>query len=226
MYQAVFFDVFNTIIGVHWPGRSQHQRLPMQKTVERTLGRLDASWQAAYGRARSEQAGQANLSSRFFATLADRTGVAKGGVIAPLRRNEHTLRHWLAVYEDTVSTLQILRDTCRLGIISNAWPYLESMLRLLGLWDYFESVIISAQVGLSKPNPAIYDLAVRTLRIRPEQAIFVDDTPQNVVAAERVGLKGLWLVRSPVPPDGVPAPYRHLTMIYSLEQVIPLIERV
>jgi HAD superfamily hydrolase (TIGR01509 family) len=225
MYQAVFFDAFNTLIGVHWPGRPQSKPLPLQATMERKLSRLDANWQAAYGRAHGGAGGQPDRRAHLLAMLADRSGVAHGRLIAPMRRNEHTLRHWLHVYEDTLSTLQSLSEVCRLGVISNAWPYLESILQLLGLWEYFESIIISAQVGLSKPNPAIYELAVRRLHIRPEQAAFVDDMPQNVVAAENVGLKGLWLVRGQAEAQDVPAPYRHLTQIYSLQQVIPLVER-
>ena len=224
MYQAVFFDVFNTLVHLHWPGRPETRRLPLQRVLEHRLSHLDASWQAAYGRARGGPSGQVSLFTKLFAAAADHTGVAKGSLLAPMRRNETTLRHWLNVYEDTVTTLQTLSESCKLGIISNAWPYVESMLRLLGLWDYFESVTISAQVGLSKPNPAIYQLALRTLHIGAEQALFVDDMPQNVVAAERVGIKGLWLLRSPVSPDDVPAPYRQLTQIYTLHQLIPLIK--
>jgi HAD superfamily hydrolase (TIGR01509 family) len=225
MYQAVFFDAFNTLIGVHWPGKSHAGRLPLQTTIERRLSRMDANWQAAYGRARGAPSGRPDLKAHVMAALADHSGLAHGGLIAPLRRNEHTLRYWLSVYEDTLSTLQCLSNVCTLGIISNAWPYLESMLKLLGLWEYFESVIISSQVGLSKPNPAIYELALHSIHIPAEQALFVDDMPQNVIAAEKVGLKGLWLVRGHTNPSDSPAPYRHLTQIHSLQQIIPLMER-
>lgn len=225
MYQAVFFDVFNTLIGAHWPGKSETRQLPLQRVVERRLGGLDAKWQAAYGRVHAGQPGEANWFSRLLAALADHSGMAGSGPLTLWRRNGASLHNWLMVYEDTLATLPRLREMCKLGIISNAWPYLESILQWLGLWEYFESIIISAQVGLSKPNPAIYELALRTLHIHAEQAIFVDDMPQHVVAAERVGLKGLWLMRMPILPQDIPARYRHLTQIYSLEQVIPLVER-
>ncbi len=223
MYQAVFFDVFNTLITLHWPGKAEDRRLPLQRVVERRLSHIDGKWQAAYGRARGQASGRVTLPTKLFAAVADHTGVAKGTLLKPMQRNETSLRHWMNVYEDTVTTLQALSESCKLGIISNAWPYVESMLRLLGLWDYFESVILSAQVGLSKPNPAIYELGLRSLGIRADQALFVDDTPQNVLAAERVGLESLWLLRSPVSPDDVPDRYRHLTQIYTLHQLIPLI---
>ncbi len=224
MYQAVFFDVFNTLVGLHWPGRSEPKRLPLQKVVERRWGQLDAKWQATYGRARASQPGETNRFSRLMAALADRSGVSSGGPLALWRKNEQALHHWFSAYEDTLSTLSTLHSICKLGVISNAWPYLESILRLLGIWDYFESVIISARVGLSKPSPAIYELALRTLHMSAQQAVFVDDLAQNVAAAERVGLKGLWLVRTPVAPEKVPARYRHLTQIDTLAQLIPFME--
>mgnify|MGYP001115721675 CR=1 FL=1 len=223
IYQVVFFDAFNTLFSLRWPGVPRPTRLPRQQTVKQFLHHLDADLQAAYGRAHAGQPGEASLTTRLFAALADWTGLARTGPLALLRRNEGTVRHWLSVYSDTLSTLQVLSEICKLGIISNAWPYLESLLRLLGLWDYFESVIISAQVGLCKPNPAIYELALQTLRLSAEQAIFVDDLPANVVVADRLGFKALWLVRTRTKGEDIPEAYRSLPQIYSLEQVIPLV---
>lgn len=220
MYQAVFFDAFNTLFGTRWAKDAPTKKLPFQQAMKHFLHNFDASLQAAYGRAHT---GEASFPARLFAAFADRSGMARIGPWALLKRNEATIASWFRVYSDTLYTLQVLRETCRLGIISNAWPYLESLLHFLGLWPYFESVIISAKVGVSKPNPAIYELALRLLHIDAEQAIFVDDIPKNVLAAERVGLKGVWLLRTPLPAERVPAAYRHLTQIYSLQEVIPLV---
>jgi FMN phosphatase YigB (HAD superfamily) len=219
MYQAVFFDAFNTLFGTRWAKDSQARRLPLQQTVKILVHEFDAALQEAYGRARAGEPGAANCPTRLFANLADWTGMARSGPLAVVRKNEAGARRLFKVYSDAITTLQTLGEACQLGIISNAWPYLESLLHLLGLWPYFESVIISAQVGLSKPNPAIYELALRSLGIHAEQAIFVDDIPQNVLAAERVGLKGLWLVRTSK--RDFPPAFQHLTQIYSLSEIVP-----
>lgn len=220
MYQAVFFDAFNTLFGPRWAKDAPTKRLPFQQTMKHFLHNLDAGLQAVYGRAR---AGEAGFPARLFASFADWSGMARTGPWALLRRDEDTVASWFRVYSDALYTLQALHGTCKLGIISNAWPYLESLLRFLGLWPYFESVVISAKVGVSKPNPAIYELALRLFHIDADQVIFVDDIPKNVLAAERVGLKGLWLLRTPLPEARIPATYRHLTQIYSLQEVIPLV---
>jgi HAD superfamily hydrolase (TIGR01509 family) len=220
MYQAVYFDAFNTLFGTRWAKESQARRLPLQQIIKMLIHDLDAGLQEAYGRARSETPIKASRPTRLFANVADWTGMANSGPLAVIRRNEDSAHRWFKVYADAITTLTTLRDGCRLGLITNAWPYLESLLQLLGLWPYFESVTISAQVGLKKPNPAIYELALRSLGMSAEQAIFVDDIPQNVLAAERVGLKGLWLVRS-ARHDVAPA-FRHLQQITSLWEIVPI----
>jgi len=224
MYKAVYFDAFNTLIGVHWPGSTQPRQPRAQRAVERCFGRLDAGWQAAYGRSRCGPRAECHWHTHILAALADGTGVSRGNPIPILRRNEAVRNNFFEAYLDTLAALPILNGLCKLGIISNAWPYLESVLKWLGLWQYFESVIISAQVGHSKPGPAIYELALRALHVKAPEALFVDDTPQNVLAAERMGFKGLWLVRDRPPYDRMPLAYRDLTQIFSLEQIIPLVQ--
>jgi HAD superfamily hydrolase (TIGR01509 family) len=185
--------------------------------------RFDASLQAAYGRAQARAPGENSPLIRIFTELADRAGLATTGPLALLRRSETTVRRWFSVYADVWSTLQVLQQSCSLGIISNAWPYLEGLLNLLGLTQYFDSLTISAQVGHVKPSPAIFELALRSLRIAAQDAIFVDDLPENVAAAERMGLRSLWLVRAPLAPRRIPVAHRELDRIQSLEQLIPLL---
>lgn len=220
MYQAVYFDAYNTLFGSRWAKDSQARRLPLQQTIKQFMHEFDAHLQEAYGRAQVGQPAEASCPARFLATVADRTGLARTGPLVLMRQKEENARRWFKVYSDAISTLQTLSEVCKLGIISNAWPYLESLLHLLGLWPYFESVIISAQVGLTKPDPAIYELALRSLGISADRAIFVDDIPQNVLAAERVGLRSLWLNRTSR--SDTSAPYRHLTQISSLAEIIPI----
>ncbi len=188
------------------------------------MHRFDANLQAAYGRAKSSPPGENGPLTRFLADLADRTGMPTNGPLALLRRSETAVRRWFNVYADALYTLQVLQQSCRLGIISNAWPYLEGLLNLLGLTQYFDSLTISAQVGHIKPNPAIFELALRSLHIGAQEAIFVDDMPENVVAAERMGLRSLWLIRAPLASHRISVAHRELERIQSLEQLIPLLQ--
>lgn len=55
----------------------------------------------------------------------------------------------------------------------------------------FDATVISAEVGVRKPEPEIYRLALDGLEVRAEDAVFVDDFPQNVAAAEELGMIGV-----------------------------------
>jgi len=54
-----------------------------------------------------------------------------------------------------------------------------------------DSVILSPEVGLAKPDPAIFHLSVQQLDIQPNQGIFLDDLPENITAARQLGMLGI-----------------------------------
>jgi len=55
----------------------------------------------------------------------------------------------------------------------------------------FDLVMMSNEVGLQKPDPAIYRLALELLDVRPGEAIFIDDLAENVQAAQALGMAGI-----------------------------------
>jgi glucose-1-phosphatase len=91
-----------------------------------------------------------------------------------------------------VDYVRSLRPRLKTGLLSNAWDNLRRVLN--DTWeiaDAFDDIVISAEVGISKPDPRIYELAVLRLGVLPREAVFVDDFPHNIEAAQRVGLKGI-----------------------------------
>ncbi|MBR2528397.1 MAG: HAD family phosphatase [Blautia sp.] len=56
---------------------------------------------------------------------------------------------------------------------------------------YFEDTLVSADVGLVKPQPEIYRLAFEKFRIKPEESVFIDDAPANIEGAYYVGMPGI-----------------------------------
>ena len=57
--------------------------------------------------------------------------------------------------------------------------------------DFFDGVMVSSDVHLIKPDARIYELLCSTYDLKPEECVFIDDRPENVAAAERVGMKGI-----------------------------------
>jgi putative hydrolase of the HAD superfamily len=91
--------------------------------------------------------------------------------------------------EDLIAYIRGLRRTLRVGMISNAWSdarhKLETLFRIA---DDFDPLILSAEVGLAKPDPAIFELALRRAGVDASQAAFVDDFEENVAAAAALGM--------------------------------------
>ncbi len=75
------------------------------------------------------------------------------------------------------------------GLISNSWSTGHYDRQLLD--KLFNDVVISADVGLHKPDQAIYLLSCERLEIEPAQAVFVDDLRENIAGAEAVGMIGV-----------------------------------
>ncbi|WP_327290043.1 HAD family hydrolase [Streptomyces sp. NBC_01198] len=78
-----------------------------------------------------------------------------------------------------------------LVLVSNASVDLEDDLTALGLADLADHVVSSARVGLAKPDPRIYAVAVDLAGVAAERCLFVDDTRENVDAALALGMSAL-----------------------------------
>ena len=90
---------------------------------------------------------------------------------------------------ELVKFIRRLRPTYRTGMISNAWPEIrEQIEHEWRIADAFDKLIISAEVGLAKPDPRIYQLALEGLGVQASQAIFVDDFIENLEAASALGM--------------------------------------
>lgn len=111
--------------------------------------------------------------------------------------DEHYMTHAKAM-DHAIDTLQACRNMgLRLGVITNGHSHLQHRkIDLLGLREYFDTIVISGEVGLSKPDPQIYRLALERLGVGPDQCVLVGDHPRNDIwGAAQVGLQGIWLRR-------------------------------
>ncbi|RME38647.1 MAG: HAD family hydrolase, partial [Thermoflexia bacterium] len=91
--------------------------------------------------------------------------------------------------EDLVALLREVRALgLRTGLLSNHPTNLRRLLANHGLIALFDAIVISAEEGLMKPDPAIYRLILERLGAAPEEAAFVDDWRPNVEAARALGI--------------------------------------
>lgn len=107
--------------------------------------------------------------------------------------------HW-ALYPDTIASLQALKAAgYELGIISNFDTRLFSILRDLGIREYFDSVTISSLAKAAKPAPSIFQYALEQHAADPAEAVFVGDTmAEDVEGARSAGLFPILIAREDV----------------------------
>ena len=83
-------------------------------------------------------------------------------------------------------------------VTNNAREFSAGWRSLIPIAELFDAVIDSSEVGVRKPDPAIFALALRELGgVAPEHAVFLDDFPGNVAAARRLGMHGVLVEDDP-----------------------------
>jgi epoxide hydrolase-like predicted phosphatase len=92
---------------------------------------------------------------------------------------------------DLAAYARTLRSRARVAALTNTWSFGRALIERRGIADLFDLILISAEEGVRKPAPRIYEIALERLMILPAEAVFVDDTAENVVAAQRLGMHGI-----------------------------------
>jgi putative hydrolase of the HAD superfamily len=100
-------------------------------------------------------------------------------------------RSWISVEPGTIDLLGELRDGgTRVALLSNAGFDFGDPFRRMPVAAYFERVFVSAELGLLKPDPAVYLKVVDELGITPDQLVFIDNKQVNVDGAVAIGATG------------------------------------
>jgi HAD superfamily hydrolase (TIGR01509 family) len=87
--------------------------------------------------------------------------------------------------------LKDLHALMRTGVLSNAWPEARS---IQAQWIHpgvFDFILYSGEIHCAKPDPAFFQLAIRHAGCAPDEILFIDDFPENVDAASRMGIQAV-----------------------------------
>jgi len=84
-------------------------------------------------------------------------------------------RELFRFFDDAESTLQVLSKYCEIGLIANQSEDIHELLELSGLGRFFKVQAISSSVKLKKPDPRIFELALKQARRYSEDCIMVGD---------------------------------------------------
>lgn len=244
-FAAILFDLFDTLV------LFDRSRLPEVQingtTVRSTAGHLlpilaphapgvdlprffDAllwSWQEAE-RLRAADYREIRASERF-GLLFSRLGVDPARIPAAvleslLDTHARCLCQAAEFPLDHRDLVRTLSRRYRLGIVSNFdyAPTAQWILDREGVTDFFQAVVVSADVGWRKPKPAIFEAALSGMGIGPREALFVGDRADiDVLGAKAVGMAAAWVNPNgePIPP-GIPAPDYELTSLGELRRIL------
>jgi putative hydrolase of the HAD superfamily len=183
--KAVLWDLGGVILRTEdrRPRAAWEARLGLQEgELDRLVFGGEMGRRAALGQAEVEQVWQ---------WVGEQLGLAPDN----LERLRHDFWRGDRLDGELTQFIRGLRRNHRSALLSNAWPGMRQMIE--GEWaisDCFDQLFISAELGLAKPDPRIFRLALERLGIPAVQAIFVDDFSENVEAAIALGLHAIRFV--------------------------------
>ncbi len=202
--RAVVFDAYGTLFDV-------------ASAAERASDVLGEKWQPLAEVWRSKQ-----LQYTWLRSLMGRhvdfwqvTGDALDFAFASFGIDDRSLRarlmelyERLGPYPDARGTLERLRAAgLRLAILSNGAPrMLATAARSAGLAPLLDAVVSVESVGIYKPHPSVYQLAVQQLGVWAGEIVFVSSNGWDAYGAKAFGFRVAWCNRARQPPERIPEP--------------------
>ncbi len=194
--KAIFFDAGNTLIRMDDAAiAAALGRLGVAATATevrraewRARVRLDASLQPG---ASTEHPG---TGDRYLAYLLDEVGVRDGATVTALdtwrRGYNPPLGLWTALEPEAAEALALVREAgLRAAVISNSNGTVAEVLTRLGLAPHLDFIIDSSEVGVEKPDPRIFQIALDRAGLRSHEAAYIGDLYSiDVVGARAAGL--------------------------------------
>jgi len=197
--RAIFFDAGNTLIRMDYPvivaelARRGHAvtLADFERAEWRARVRLDATFTPG---ASTEHP---DTGERYLRLILDELGIrdaASQSALAAWRRGYHApMGFWTAMEPEADEALRLARERgLRTAVISNSNGTVADILTHLGLAQHLEFVIDSSKVGVEKPDPRIFRIALERAGLAPAEAVYVGDLYSiDVLGARAAGLKAI-----------------------------------
>ena len=179
--RAVFFDFGGVIARTEYQAPRQHlaERLGMEyEDIVKIVFDSPSSDRAAVGEISAEEH-WAEVMKRLKQPMSEKRNIREEFFAGDV------------IDREIVNYLRSLRPDYYVGLISNAWSDMRDYIIGQKFEDAFEHMIISAEVGVAKPEARIYQIALEQAGVSPDEAIFVDDFYQNIEGCQAVGMQGI-----------------------------------
>lgn len=228
MTRAVFFDVGNTLL-YPYPSVSEVCRQVLAEAghvrdlhaIDSLMPLVDAYYEDRYREDDTFWTDEGETSGVWvgmYSLLARRLGLEEDAEHLARRVYDEFGRadRWRA-YNDVLPAITRLKERGHLiGVISNWDGRLSTLLDGLGIAEMLDTIVSSAEVGLHKPDPRIFELACERVGVAPHEAVHVGDHHYaDVLGASAVGMTPVLIDR-----QGTPVPGRAIGTLDALESFL------
>ncbi|NCN51765.1 HAD family phosphatase [archaeon] len=93
---------------------------------------------------------------------------------------------------------RIKKEGIKVAILSDQWHLSKEPLIPLKFYKIFNPIIVSCDVGVRKPNPKIYKILLKKLKVNPEEVLFIDNRSWNLSPAKKIGMKTILFVNNKI----------------------------
>jgi len=114
--------------------------------------------------------------------------------VLPLSARKIEEEYWSYVRLDdgVLAIVKSLRRGHRVALLSNCpAPFFRDLVARYGLDELFETIMVSAEEGIAKPDPALFTRLLERMGVRPADAVMIDDNAANILGAKEAGMEGL-----------------------------------
>ena len=179
--RALIFDFDGLILDTEWSVYQSWVELFTSQGADLPF----ETWAGIIGTSSGEHFDPLELLESQVGPLAERERLA-----LQRREREHALVVQQPILPGVVDYLESARQLgLKLGLASSSdIKWIDWHLERLGLRPYFQAVHTSDDVIRTKPDPALFQLALQSLGLTPQQAIVLEDSPNGVTAARRAGI--------------------------------------
>jgi len=180
--KAVIFD-FGRVISAQKPPslfQTYERDLGLAPDTINTIMFQSEAWEEALlGR---------TTEAEFWQAIGPELGLKTAAEIEAFHRRYHADE---AVNEGVLHLIRRLHGRYKLAVLSNSPPGLTRWLDSWKILDLFHVVFCSGDEGIVKPDPRAFAQILARLEVKPEEALFIDDTREHVDAARVLGLHGV-----------------------------------
>jgi len=199
MTRAVLFDLGNTLHHLDHAWIADCISAHGHPTSVRQVQEAEYLGKAAVDqrfRARADPGNDSSRQTDYVGIILNALGVPadrQPAIAEAFHAENRRASVWRVMHDDTPDVLAALRARgLRLGVVSNADGRIAAALAATGLDRYLDAIIDSHVVGVEKPDPRIFHMALDQCGVAPAEALFVGDIYEiDVRGARNAGMEGI-----------------------------------